>query len=441
MGDRAVRHRCRVYGSRPPGGRHEYDDARESRTRGLGRRQPGTGRGVRRLAGGRPAPADRTRRTAAMDPPARGDRAPGGGRRPDRARRRGAADPRPLDVVAARSRCGHPELRGGDRSGAGRDMASVPMERAELARSDGNRGAPRHRDERGRGARPAPSGVARPGRSRSSPRSCPRRGDRCWRRTSPSHSGTSDDEGDRDDRPAQFTNRCACGWEVSGSEDEVVDATIDHGRRIHNMEATRDQVLAALLAPAVPAEPPTDRTPGPADAPDDEAGGHLRVVPRAGAGAVGPEAAVRREPTAGRSTTSSCSSSSTRSTSCGSSSFSTSWPRSSARLEAGDTDTTLHLLNRVLKILKTLVAQIDVLETLTPLQFTSFRGRLESASGFQSAQFREVEAVLGRRDAARRRSASRGIGRAGTDRGGAGAAVRLGLVPPLPRPRAATRCG
>ena len=68
-------------------------------------------------------------------------------------------------------------------------------------------------------------------------------------------------------------------------------------------------------------------------------------------------------------------------------------------LEAGDTDTTLHLLNRVLKILKTLVAQVDVLETMTPLQFTSFRDRLESASGFQSAQFREVEAVLGRREA------------------------------------------
>jgi len=65
-------------------------------------------------------------------------------------------------------------------------------------------------------------------------------------------------------------------------------------------------------------------------------------------------------------------------------------------LEAADTDRTLHLLNRVLKILKTLVAQIDVLETMTPLQFTSFRDRLESASGVQS---REIEAVLGRRDA------------------------------------------
>ena len=44
----------------------------------------------------------------------------------------------------------------------------------------------------------------------------------------------------------QFTNRCACGWEFRGARDAVVDATIDHGRRIHNMEATREQVLTAL---------------------------------------------------------------------------------------------------------------------------------------------------------------------------------------------------
>ncbi len=66
--------------------------------------------------------------------------------------------------------------------------------------------------------------------------------------------------------------------------------------------------------------------------------------------------------------------------------------------EAGDSDTALHRLNRVLKILKTLVAQVDVLETMTPLQFTSFRDRLDSASGFQSAGFRQVEAMLGIRD-------------------------------------------
>ena len=47
-----------------------------------------------------------------------------------------------------------------------------------------------------------------------------------------------------------YTNQCACGWEVSGALDEVVDATIDHGRRIHNMEATREQVLAVVLGSA-----------------------------------------------------------------------------------------------------------------------------------------------------------------------------------------------
>ena len=54
-----------------------------------------------------------------------------------------------------------------------------------------------------------------------------------------------------------------------------------------------------------------------------------------------------------------------------------------------------HQLKRVLKILKTLVAQLDVLETMTPLEFVSFRDFLESASGFQSAQFRELEFLIG----------------------------------------------
>ena len=57
--------------------------------------------------------------------------------------------------------------------------------------------------------------------------------------------------------PATYANRCACGWEVSGPADAVVDATIEHGRRIHNMEATRDQVLAAVGAPPDP-EPVED---------------------------------------------------------------------------------------------------------------------------------------------------------------------------------------
>jgi len=55
-------------------------------------------------------------------------------------------------------------------------------------------------------------------------------------------------------------------------------------------------------------------------------------------------------------------------------------------------------LKRISKILEVLVKQIDVLITMTPLQFETFRHRLDSASGFQSGQFRELEAVLGRRD-------------------------------------------
>ncbi len=68
------------------------------------------------------------------------------------------------------------------------------------------------------------------------------------------------------------------------------------------------------------------------------------------------------------------------------------------RLEIGDRGSALQAMKRILTILKTIVAQIDVLETMTPLGFSSFRGRLERASGFQSAQFRELEAVLGGRD-------------------------------------------
>ncbi len=64
-------------------------------------------------------------------------------------------------------------------------------------------------------------------------------------------------------------------------------------------------------------------------------------------------------------------------------------------LEAGDTSPALHTLRRILTVLKVAVAQIDVLETMTPRQFTGFRARLDTASGFQSAQFRELEAVLG----------------------------------------------
>lgn len=67
-------------------------------------------------------------------------------------------------------------------------------------------------------------------------------------------------------------------------------------------------------------------------------------------------------------------------------------------LEAGNTYGSIATLGRVRTILKVCVAQVDILETMTPLQFNSFRDFLESSSGFQSVQFREIEAVLGRRD-------------------------------------------
>jgi len=72
--------------------------------------------------------------------------------------------------------------------------------------------------------------------------------------------------------------------------------------------------------------------------------------------------------------------------------------RAQSLLERGDTHESLPALGRVRTILKVLVSQVDILETMTPLQFNSFRDRLEKASGFQSVQFRELEAVLGRRD-------------------------------------------
>jgi tryptophan 2,3-dioxygenase len=65
---------------------------------------------------------------------------------------------------------------------------------------------------------------------------------------------------------------------------------------------------------------------------------------------------------------------------------------------AGNTAMALGTFKRILTILKTLVAQVDVLETMTPVEFGSFRSRLESASGFQSQQFRLIEVRLGKRD-------------------------------------------
>jgi len=52
-------------------------------------------------------------------------------------------------------------------------------------------------------------------------------------------------------------------------------------------------------------------------------------------------------------------------------------------------------LKRMRTVMKTLVGQLDIIETMTPLSFASFRDRLDTASGFQSFQFRELEFVFG----------------------------------------------
>lgn len=55
----------------------------------------------------------------------------------------------------------------------------------------------------------------------------------------------------------------------------------------------------------------------------------------------------------------------------------------------------IHTLKRCRTVMKTLVGQLDILETMTPISFSSFRDRLETASGFQSVQFRAMEFALG----------------------------------------------
>lgn len=57
--------------------------------------------------------------------------------------------------------------------------------------------------------------------------------------------------------------------------------------------------------------------------------------------------------------------------------------------------TVVHCLSRCVTILRVLVHQIDIMETMTPMDFLDFRDLLRPASGFQSWQFKELEAKLG----------------------------------------------
>jgi tryptophan 2,3-dioxygenase len=66
-----------------------------------------------------------------------------------------------------------------------------------------------------------------------------------------------------------------------------------------------------------------------------------------------------------------------------------------ADLSAGDLYASIAGFQRARTVMKTLVAQLDILETMTPMSFASFRDRLDTSSGFQSYQFREIEFILG----------------------------------------------
>jgi tryptophan 2,3-dioxygenase len=62
---------------------------------------------------------------------------------------------------------------------------------------------------------------------------------------------------------------------------------------------------------------------------------------------------------------------------------------------AGELYGAIHTFKRLRTIMKTLVGQLDIIETMTPMSFSAFRDRLDTASGFQSFQFRELEFALG----------------------------------------------
>lgn len=62
---------------------------------------------------------------------------------------------------------------------------------------------------------------------------------------------------------------------------------------------------------------------------------------------------------------------------------------------SADLQTIVHRMKRTVTILKVLVQQIDIIETMTAMDFLDFRDMLRPASGFQSWQFKIIEAKLG----------------------------------------------
>lgn len=68
-------------------------------------------------------------------------------------------------------------------------------------------------------------------------------------------------------------------------------------------------------------------------------------------------------------------------------------------LREGTISRALKVLKRLNAIMDLLVRQIELLATLTPVEFGGFRDRLKPASGFQSVQYRELEFAYGNKDA------------------------------------------
>lgn len=68
---------------------------------------------------------------------------------------------------------------------------------------------------------------------------------------------------------------------------------------------------------------------------------------------------------------------------------------SEGSIEEAQIGVAISRLDRIVKIQKILVDQIDIIETMTPLDFLDFRNYLLPASGFQSFQFRKLEVALG----------------------------------------------
>ncbi|EQC49669.1 tryptophan 2,3-dioxygenase family protein, partial [Bacteriovorax sp. DB6_IX] len=66
-----------------------------------------------------------------------------------------------------------------------------------------------------------------------------------------------------------------------------------------------------------------------------------------------------------------------------------------SKVEESQLSTVVHRLERIKKIQGVLIDQLDVMESMTPMDFLEFRDLLVPASGFQSVQFREIEILMG----------------------------------------------